>query len=119
MRHSLGAGGNRNCPGCGTVPRAQRIGEEGVQAHARRLREGDIGQESGEEAADGRGNASGQHHSIEIHARSGQIAGIDEDNVRHGKEGGNTADHFGADVGVVFLELKDLFKQLHGNASLL
>ena len=84
-------------------------GEEGIEAHAGCLAKGNIGQESGEQAADRSGNTGGDHNAGVVHAGLGQVIGVNKNNVRHGKEGGDTGQNFGLDIGTVGFELKQLF----------
>ena len=98
--------------------KADGVGEEGVQTHAGRLREGHVGQEGGEQAADGGADAGGQHHSGVIHARLGQEVGVDKDDVGHREEGGNAAHDLGQHGGLVLLELEGLLEQLHDRNAL-
>lgn len=92
---------------------ADGVGEERIQTHAGSLRKGNVRHEGGQEAADGGGDAGGQHDGGLIHARLGQEVGVDEDDVSHREERRQAADHFRADVGVVLFELKQLF---HGES---
>ena len=84
-------------------------GKEGIQAHAGGLAERHIGQERGEQTADGGGNAGGYHYAGLVHTGHTQIGRVDEDDVRHRKEGGDTGQNFGFDIGTVGFELKQLF----------
>ena len=45
----------------------------------------------------------GHEHGSPVHARIGQDGRVDEDDVGHGQEGGDTGHHLATDVGIQFL----------------
>ncbi len=82
------------------------VGEEGVQAHARRQRDGVVGDQPHDRRTDGCGQTGGDEHRAVIHAGFGKDARVDEEDVGHRQEGGDTGQDLGAQRGVVRLELK-------------
>ncbi|MNP20110.1 hypothetical protein D3C76_1126710 [compost metagenome] len=77
------------------------IGEEGVQAHARRQRDRVVGDQAHGRRTDGRGQAGGDEDRTFVHAGLAQDAGVDEQDVGHGQEGGDARKNLGAHIGVV------------------
>lgn len=51
-------------------------------------------------------NAGGDKHRAKIHAGNGEDVGIDDDDVAHGQEGGETCHDFRADRRAVFAQFK-------------
>lgn len=78
-------------------------------------RERNIREESGQEAADRSGNAGRHEHARVIHTCLRQIRRVDEDDIRHRKEGRQTSDDLRLDCGAMFFELKETFQ---GNPSI-
>ena len=68
--------------------------------------------DGGEEAADGGADAGGHQDGVEVHIGGLEDGRIDEDDVRHGDERGDTGKDLRLDVGVVFLELEQAIQ--HG-----
>ena len=85
------------------------IGKVGVQAHAGSQREGVVGQQSHQGSADEGCQCGGDQHSLRVHAGSRQDVGVDRKDVGHSHEGGNTCHDLGLCIGVVFLQMKDIF----------
>jgi len=105
---------------------ANSKGEESVQAHTGSLCKGNISKKCGEQAANGGRDTGCSEDRSPIHSRLFQIHGIDKENVRHGKERGETGNDLSFDSGVVLFELEKLFhtvrhpfKKLHGHRELL
>ena len=115
---------------------ADRVGEEGVEAHAGGLGEGGVGQQGREHAADGGGGGAGghQHGHPQLAGHGGvegrivgagvqvdaEHVGVDEDDVGHGKERGDAAYDLGADAAAPLGDLKEfvhvsppLYKNTH------
>src|SRR5690606_26958947 len=86
------------------------VGEEGVQAHARSQGDRVVGQQTHQGRADGGGQAGGNEHGALVHAGFRQHGGVDEQDVGHGQEGGETGQDLGAHVGVVRTQLEQLFQ---------
>ena len=84
------------------------VGEEGVEAHAGGLRKGDVGHQTGKCGADGGRDAGGQQDGVVIHTCLAQQAGVDEDDVGHGKERGNAAYDLCPVAAAAFRDLEEL-----------
>ncbi|MNG07150.1 hypothetical protein D3C84_904390 [compost metagenome] len=82
------------------------IGEEGVEAHARREGDRVVGDQAHQRRADGRGQAGGDEHGALVHAGFAEDRRIDEEDIGHGQKGSDTGQDFGAYRGVVRLELE-------------
>ena len=82
-----------------------------IQAHARCQRNRIVGKRAHNETADGGRNASCYKHRAEIHAGERQNAGVDDDDIAHGQESGDTGKNFGAHGGTVFAQFKQAFEQ--------
>ena len=86
------------------VAQHDRIGKEGVQAHAGGLREGHLCVHGHQQRADERAQAGRHEYAAGNRAGHGRIAGndielvqdvrVDEDDVRHGKERGQAGHNF-------------------------
>ncbi|MNH35260.1 hypothetical protein D3C79_959310 [compost metagenome] len=77
------------------------VGEEGVQAHARRQGDRVVGDQAHGRRADGRRQAGGDEDRALVHAGLAENARVDEQDVGHGQEGGDARENLGADIGVV------------------
>ncbi len=86
-------------------------GEEGVEAHGRCQRNGQVGEQAHQDAADAGDEAGGNEHGLGVHAGRREDLRVDEDDVDHGQEGGDAGDHFGAGVGAMALQGKQTLKQ--------
>ena len=109
-------GQQRNLPG---VAHAQHdgVGQERVEAHARGQRERQIRHQAHARRADEGRQRRRQQDGGGVHARSGQDARIDGQNVGHRHKCGDARHDFRLGSGFVFAQLKDLFK--HSFHSLL
>ena len=109
-------GQQRNLPG---VSHAQHdgVGQERVEAHARGQRERQIRHQAHARRADEGRQRRRQQDGGGVHARSGQDARIDGQNVGHRHKCGDARHDFRLGSGFVFAQLKDLFK--HSSHSLL
>ena len=87
-------------------------GEEGVDAHAGRQRDRIIGVKRHHHGAHRRRHAGGDEHRARVHARLAEDRRIDEHDIDHGQERGQTGDEFGLDIGALLLEPEVLIK--HG-----
>ena len=87
-----------------------RVGEVGVQAHAGGQRERVVGQQSHQGRAHKGCQCGGDQHSLRVHAGSRQDVGVDRKDVGHGHEGGDACHDLGLCIGVVFLQMKDVFE---------
>ncbi len=86
-------------------------GEEGVEAHGGSQRDGQVGQEAHQDAADTGDEAGGDKDCLGVHARRREDLRVDEHDVDHGQEGGDTGDHFGACGSAMALQGKQALKQ--------
>ncbi len=104
----------RDLPG---VAHAQHhgVGEEGVEAHAWRQGDRVVGDQAHHRRTDGRRQAGGDEDRALVHAGFAEDARVDEEDVGHGQEGGDTGQDLGTHVGAVRLELEQLFQ--HGRFS--
>ena len=89
------------------------VGEEGVQAHAGGEGDGIVGDQTHHRRTDGGGQAGGDEHRPLVHAGLAEDGRVDEEDVGHGQEGGQTGQDFGAHRGVMRFELEQLFQ--HGD----
>ncbi len=89
------------------------VGEESVQAHARRQGDRVVGDQAHHRRAEGRRQAGGDEDRALVHAGFAEDARVDEEDVGHRQEGGETGQHLGAHVGVVRLELEQLFQHVN------
>ncbi|MNS65242.1 hypothetical protein D3C72_983970 [compost metagenome] len=94
-----------------------RIGEVGVEAHARRHCDRIIRKEPHDQRADGCGHAGGDEHRVLRHAGIAKNARIDEDDVRHGQERGHAGQHFGAHIGVVLGQAEQALGEAGGGRA--
>ena len=86
-----------------------------VQAHGRRKGKGIVGKPCHQCCPEERGKSGCDQHAATVHACAGKDSGVDRQNVCHGKEGGDPCDQFGPDRGIMFFQMKGLFKKLvHG-----
>lgn len=86
--------------------KADRINEESVEAHARRLRVGDVGDQAHDQGADDGGDDGCQENGAPFHTRLAENAGVYRDDVRHRKECGEAGDNLPSRCGAVLLELE-------------
>ena len=86
-----------------------RVGEIGVQAHAGGQSKRVVGQQSHQGRAHKGCQCGGDQHSLGVHAGRRQDVGVDRKDVGHGHEGGDTCHDLGLCIGVVFLQMKDIF----------
>ena len=86
-----------------------RVGKVGVQAHAGGQSKRVVGQQSHQGRAHKGCQCGGDQHSLRVHAGSRQDVGVDRKDVGHGHESGNTCHDLGLCIGVVFLQMKDIF----------
>ena len=93
--------------------RADRVGKVGVQAHAGSQRHRIVGEHAHDNGGKCRRNCRGGKHRALVHTRSGKDAGVHRQDVRHGQEGGNAGNNFGADVRAVLLQLEEFFQNSH------
>ena len=91
------------------------VGEEGVEPHARRESNRQVGEKAHDEAADGGSETGGDEDSAVIHAGFGEDVGVDEDDVGHRQKGGNAGDGFGAGGSAVCFELEEFVE--HGGSG--
>ncbi|MDT4862621.1 hypothetical protein FQZ97_972860 [compost metagenome] len=82
------------------------VGEEGVEAHARRQGDRVVGQQAHDRRTDGRRQAGGNEHRALVHAGFGEHVGVDEEDVGHGQEGGETGEDLAAYRGVMRFEVE-------------
>ena len=87
------------------------VGEVGVEGHAWRESDGIVGPDTHDEGGGGGGNTGGEEHAIDGHASFREDAGIDDDHVGHGHEGGEASEEFATNGGLIFLEMKDALEQ--------
>lgn len=99
----------RDLPGV-THAQHNRVGEERIQTHARRQRERQVRHQSHARRADKGRNRGRQQDGSGVHARSGQDARIDRQDVSHGHKGGDARHDFRFNIGFVFAQLKNLLK---------
>ncbi len=83
------------------------VGEECVQAHARCQAHRPVGVQAHEQAAECGGDAGGDERRAVVDAGVGHDVRVDEDDVRHGDEGGHPGDQFGAYGAAVLLEFEN------------
>ena len=86
-----------------------RVGEVGVQAHAGCQCKRIVGKQSHKRSANKGCQRGGDQNGFRIHAGSRKDVGIDRKDVSHGHEGGDTCHDLGLDIGVVLLQMKDVF----------
>ena len=86
------------------------VGEVGVEAHAGSERERVVGQRAHQDGAEGRAEAGGGGDGGQRHPRNGEDGGVDEDDVRHGDEGGEAGENLDAPRCVVGREAKVTFQ---------
>ncbi len=86
-------------------------GEEGVEAHGGSQGDRQVGQQAHQDAADTGDEAGGDEHGLGVHARRREDLRVDEHDVDHGQEGGDTGDHFGAGGSAMALQGKQALKQ--------
>ena len=98
----------RHLPGI-AHPQADGIGHIGVQAHTGGQGEGQVCHQSHGRSADEGGQGRSQQNGSRIHARCGQDAGIDGQDVGHGHKGGDSRDDLGFHIGLVFRQLEKFF----------
>ena len=79
---------------------ADRVGEVGVQAHARGESDGIAGHNAHQDRAERSRQAGGRGGRRQGHARIRQNGRIDQHDVRHGEEGRDSRQDLGAPVGV-------------------
>ena len=91
------------------------VGEEGVEPHARRESNRQVGEKAHDEAADGGSETGGDEDGAVIHAGFGEDVGVDEDDVGHRQKGGNAGDGFGAGGRAVCFELEEFVE--HGGSG--
>ena len=98
-----------------------RVGEEGVEPHAGRLRKGDLRVHRHQEGAE-EGDQAGCKEYAVLDLRGvfrlshdvegvGEHGRVDDDDVRHRHEGREAGQHLGLHVGVVLFELKIALKE--------
>ena len=85
-------------------------GEVGVQAHAWRKGDRVVADKTHHETADGGGDTGGHKYCAHIHACFAQNQGVDDDDVAHGEEGGQTGHDFSADVGLIGTQVEQSFQ---------
>ena len=83
-----------------------RIGEIGVQRHPGRERDRIVRPEAHDQRRDRRGNARGEEHAFDGHARFGEDARIHDDHVGHGHERRQAGEKLAANRGLVFPKVK-------------
>jgi len=88
---------------------ADGVGEVGVQAHARRQRDGIARDDAHENGGEGRGEASGRRSRFHRYAGVLEDGRIYQHDVSHGQEGGDPGQDFGAPIGAQMLEFKIAF----------
>ncbi|MOA23163.1 hypothetical protein D3C78_1437670 [compost metagenome] len=86
------------------------VGEEGVQAHAGGEGDRIVGDQAHDRRADGRGQAGGDEDRALVHARRAEDARVDEQDIGHGQEGGDPGEDLRAHIGVVCVQLEQLFQ---------
>ena len=86
------------------------VGEVGVEAHAGSERERVVGQRAHQDGAEGGAEAGGGGDGGQRHAGLREDGGVDEDDVRHGDEGGEAGEDLGAPRRVVGREAKVSFQ---------
>lgn len=85
------------------------VGEVGIQAHAGGQRKGIVGQQCHQRRANESRQRSGNEDRVGIHTGSGQDAGVDRKDIRHGHEGGDTCHDLCFDVGMIFPQFENFF----------
>lgn len=86
-------------------------GEEGVEAHGGSQGDGQVGQQTHQDAADAGDEAGGNEHGLGVHACRREDLRVDEDDVDHGQEGGDAGDHLGAGRGAMTAQGKQALEQ--------
>ena len=89
---------------------ADGVSEVGVQAHARRQRDGIARHHAHENGAEGRGQAGGRGDRGQRHSGSGQDGRIDQHDIGHGQKRGDAGQNLGAPVGSQARKFKIGFK---------
>jgi hypothetical protein len=87
------------------------VGEVGVEGHAGGESDRIVGPDAHDEGSGGGGDACGEENAIDGHAGFREDAGIDDDDVGHGHEGGEASEKLATDGSLVFLEMKDALEQ--------
>ena len=58
------------------------------------------------------GQTGGSQYAGGIHARGGKVDGIQENDIGHGHEGGQSCPDFRGDCGAVLIEVKQFFHKM-------
>ena len=85
-------------------------GKVGVQTHAWRKGDRVVADKTHHETADGGGDTGSHKYCAHIHAGFAQNQGVDDDDVTHGEEGGQTGHDFSADVGLIGTQVEQSFQ---------
>ena len=96
---------------------ADGVSEIGVEAHARRQRDGIARHHAHENGGECGGEAGGRGDSGKGHPRIGQDGRVHQDDVGHGEEGGDAGKDLGAPVGGEALKLKIAFQGFEHRCS--
>ena len=86
-------------------------GEEGIQPHGRSQGDGQVREQTHQDAADAGDEAGSDEHCLGVHARRREDLRVDEHYVDHGQEGGDAGDDLGAGRGAVAFQGKQALEQ--------
>ena len=95
---------------------AHGVGEERVEAHAGGLRVRNVGEQAHHERADDGRDDGGEEHAAPRHTGRRQDLRVDDDDVRHCEERGQTGHDLSGHGGAVLFKMEELF---HISLSLL
>ena len=106
-------GGKGNSPRVGYSLLGHRyadgIGEIRIEAHSGSQSHRVVGEKGHKQSGDYRRNGGCCEHGAAVHARSGQYARVDRENVDHRKKCGRTGDDLGFYIRTVLFQFKKLF----------
>jgi len=88
--------------------------KKALKPHARRQRDRIIGVERHHQRRYRGGNAGRDEHRAFVHAGIAENLRIDEDDVNHRQESGQSGDEFGARIGAGFGQAENLLQQYIG-----
>ena len=89
---------------------ADGVSEIGVEAHAGRECDGIARDDAHQNGTECRREAGGRRDRSERHPGGGENGGIDQDDVRHGQEGGDSGQNLSAPIGAQMSEFKIAFE---------
>ena len=91
---------------------ADGVGEERIQTHTGGLCVRHIGEQAHDKRADDGRDDGGQEHAAPRHTRLGQDLRVDDDDIGHGEERGQTGHDFSGRGGAALLQMEKLFHYL-------